>query len=293
MKRLIIERDDKWGILELQNAILNIAKYVDEICKKHNIHYYLMGGSALGAVRHGGFIPWDDDLDIFMTPQNYEKFKTAFKAEGDLNRFYLQERGGVTGKTTYSKLRLNHSTYLEHDIKDLDINHGIYIDIFILHTSPNNIFKRIWQYAWAKYIVAKGLSNRTQYSTKGASQILLWILAKFPKRFLIEYALKQVYRFSNEESEYYCHFLGRARYKTGLYKRAYFGKPRYMQFEKTELSVPEFVEDYLRDRWGDYMKLPSQEEILKYQHAWKWSVSEVFPGYRPDAQYKDELALLP
>ena len=59
---------DDWGIKELQNVILNIAYDIDQFCQKHNITYRLMGGSALGAKRHGGFIPWDDDLDVFMTP---------------------------------------------------------------------------------------------------------------------------------------------------------------------------------------------------------------------------------
>ena len=62
--------DDSWGFLELQDKILEIAVYVDRFCEEHGVDYCLMGGSALGAKRHGGFIPWDDDLDIFMTPDS-------------------------------------------------------------------------------------------------------------------------------------------------------------------------------------------------------------------------------
>ena len=65
---------DTFGIQKLQDKILEIMVYVDEFCRRNEIVYYLMGGSALGAIRHGGFIPWDDDLDIFMDYENYHKF---------------------------------------------------------------------------------------------------------------------------------------------------------------------------------------------------------------------------
>lgn len=77
------ETPNEWGLKELQNVILNIAYDIDKFCQKHNITYRLMGGSALGAKRHGGFIPWDDDLDVFMTPDEYEQFRDAFNKYGD------------------------------------------------------------------------------------------------------------------------------------------------------------------------------------------------------------------
>ena len=74
---------DDYGILKLQNKILEIMVYIDAFCRSHEISYFLMGGSALGAVRHGGFIPWDDDLDIFMDYKNYKKFIELFDKEHD------------------------------------------------------------------------------------------------------------------------------------------------------------------------------------------------------------------
>ena len=72
--------DPKKSVRGVQDKILEVMKYIDAICRKHGIEYYIMGGTALGAIRHGGFIPWDDDLDIFMTPAEYEKFKAAMAA---------------------------------------------------------------------------------------------------------------------------------------------------------------------------------------------------------------------
>ncbi|HCS73664.1 MAG TPA: hypothetical protein DIW17_07305, partial [Clostridiales bacterium] len=92
--------EDKYGFLELQDKILEIAVYIDGFTKRYDLDYCLMGGSALGAKRHGGFIPWDDDLDIFMTPQNYELFRTKFNEYGDKDKYYLQEWGAVDGMVT-------------------------------------------------------------------------------------------------------------------------------------------------------------------------------------------------
>ena len=69
------ELKDTYKILQLQNCILSIAKYLNDFCKTHSVEYALMGGSALGAIRHKGFIPWDDDLDVFMRPDDYEHFR--------------------------------------------------------------------------------------------------------------------------------------------------------------------------------------------------------------------------
>jgi len=75
-------------IKDFQYKILEIAFYFDEFCKKYDIEYYLMGGSALGAVRHHGFIPWDDDFDVFMTFNNYHKFLHYASIHLDTEKFH-------------------------------------------------------------------------------------------------------------------------------------------------------------------------------------------------------------
>ena len=152
--------DPKYGFLELQDKILEIAVYIDKLCREYDINYCLMGGSALGAKRHGGFIPWDDDLDVFMTPDNYEKFRKVFNENGDKEKYYLQEWGLTDGMVTISKIRLNNTSYIEESLKKWDIHHGIYVDIFILHTCPDNKLQQIHQCLWAKYVIMKGLAVR-------------------------------------------------------------------------------------------------------------------------------------
>jgi len=129
---------DDWGIKRLQDKILEIAVYVDKLCEENGIEYCLMGGSALGAVRHGGFIPWDDDLDFFMTPDNYEKFVAVFNEKGDKDKFFLEPFGHFDNMVTLGKVRAKNTTYIEESLADYQISHNVYLDIFILHAMEGN-----------------------------------------------------------------------------------------------------------------------------------------------------------
>ena len=268
------EIPNEWGLKELQNVILNIAYDIDKFCQKHNITYRLMGGSALGAKRHGGFIPWDDDLDMFMTPDEYEQFRDAFNKDGDKEKYYLQELGASKGKVITAKVRLNNSYFEEDIIKDWHVHQGVYVDIFILHTCPNNQILRYWQYIWAKYVVVKGLANKEYKRRGGVVYYMLKCMKLLPKRFLLNFALNQVYAFRNQKTDYYCNYLGKALFKNGTYKYEYFATVKRVPFETIELNVAGGLEDFLTDRFGDYMKVPSPERIRYEQHASKWELGD-------------------
>lgn len=279
------ETPNEWGLKELQNVILNIAYDIDKFCQKHNITYRLMGGSALGAKRHGGFIPWDDDLDVFMTPDEYEQFRDAFNKYGDKEKYYLQELGASEGKVITAKVRLNNSYFEEDIIKDWHVHQGVYVDIFILHTCPNNKILRYWQYIWAKYVIVKGLANKEYKRRGGVVYYMLKCMKLLPKRFLLNFALNQVYAFRNKKTNYYCNYLGKALLKNGTYKHEHFVTVKRVPFETIELNVAGELENFLTDRFGDYMKVPSPERICYEQHASKWAVGDYKYNNLTDEKY--------
>ena len=115
-----------------QAALLRLLREFDRVCKQLNIPYVLYAGTLLGAVRHEGFIPWDDDLDVLMLREDYNRLLAEAPAVLDTDTFYLQKEFSDHWPLFFSKLRLNGTTCLEKvHPKDSQIHQGIYIDIFL------------------------------------------------------------------------------------------------------------------------------------------------------------------
>ena len=288
--------EDQYGILELQNGLLELMVYLDEFCSQYHIEYCLTGGSALGARRHGGFIPWDDDIDIYMTPEQYESFRAAFVAHGDQNLYYLQEWCpmdiGGHHVVTMAKLRRNDSELLEADFDGWDIHQGLFVDIFIVTPSPDRLLPRLAQYIWAEAVVAKGLSMRNYRPHNRRDAVLMKLARLLPAKWLIPTGLKQVYRYIGQNTPYLCGFLGTAKYSEGLYPTKALFPAVEADFETVRLKVPAENDVYLATQYGpSFLELPPVEDRPINKHAANWHVSA--PGkYTAGQHYSDEWKLV-
>ena len=249
--------EDSYGILKLQNIILNIMKYIDDLCEKHHIEYYIIGGTALGAVRHGGFIPWDDDLDIAMTRENYEKFLAVSEKELNKEDFFLQV-GRRDWPLYFSKLRLK-GTLFEEDGAGDEIakeNRGIFVDIFPLDAASNVKCGRIWQYVCSKLLIAHAVSSR-HYQTDSILKKLVMLLS-YPLRLtsIEHFFFKQVTRYNCRETRYIGDLFEISKLKDASYPLSIWGNPIKVKFEDIHLYAPENLHDYLCFYFGDYNKLP-------------------------------------
>lgn len=252
-------------IKTLQTKILDITVYLDEFCKENQIVYYLMGGSALGALRHSGFIPWDDDLDVFMTYDNYSKFIRCAKERLDINRFYLQVENTQEWPMFFTKLRMNGTTFFEENTIESNMHQGIFIDVMCLNNVSNNRLYRFIQYSAALLLTAQTLAQRGYKSNHQLKKKVAMSLARFFVRGCIKKGLISLVRSKNkEETPEVGHFFGKAPYKRTCFPRKWLGKPRYISFENTMLPVPAEAEKYLTLRFGDYMKMPDASVLEEY-----------------------------
>ena len=123
---------------ELKKIELEMLKEFILICKRHSLKYYLLGGSCLGAVRHKGFIPWDDDIDVGMTLNDYERFLR--EAPAHLSSDYFLEWFGTEANTPFyfAKVKRNNTLFVEEIWRHMDIHHGIFVDIFPYDRIPDN-----------------------------------------------------------------------------------------------------------------------------------------------------------
>ena len=134
----MLEIDNK-TLRKIQMIQLEMLEEVDRICKKCNIHYNIIAGTLLGAVRHGGYIPWDDDADVAMLRKEYEKFRKACKTELDTTRFEFQDDRRTKGyRWGYGKLRRKDTLFLREFQEHMPYFQGIFIDVFPLDAVPDN-----------------------------------------------------------------------------------------------------------------------------------------------------------
>jgi lipopolysaccharide cholinephosphotransferase len=252
------------NLKEQQAVLLELLHEFDRICKKHRIPYVMFCGSAIGAVRHNGIIPWDDDADVSMLRNDYERFLKI--APTELNeQYYLQAEGSAHWMMNFSKLRKNNTTYLEKfHPKDKQMHQGIYIDIFPCDNASDKEWIRKVQFYASRVALAKSLWKRG-YETDSIKKKLFMSLCSI----LPEKPFKKISMMKNKsDSRYVQTFLAcTSRYKKGVYERVWFTETTEIAFEDMIVPISAHYDALLTKLYGDYMQIPSEEDRKIKEHA--------------------------
>jgi lipopolysaccharide cholinephosphotransferase len=252
---------------QLQRVELEILIELDRVCRKYEIQYSLDGGTLLGAVRHKGFIPWDDDIDVIMLREEYFKFRKACRRELDHSLFFLQDyRTDPHYRWGYAKLRRNGTELMRPGQEKLKQHSGVYIDLFVADNVPDNPVVRRLHYLLC-YLIRK-----MQYSEVGkdmekncVKKGLYRILSKVPRDTIFHIRNWLAARSNRKRTELISH------YTFGYPKRCRYGLPRKcfdemveMEFEGKRFYGFKDYHSYLFEHYGDYMTLPPKEERVPH-----------------------------
>jgi len=248
---------------KLQMTELEMLIEVDRICRKYDIKYSLDGGTLLGAVRHNGFIPWDDDADVVMLRAEYDKFYAACQRDLDTDRFFLQEyRTDDRYRWGYSKMRRNGTLFLREGQEHVKCNQSVFIDIFVYDSVPDQaVLRRL--HLFLCYCIRKALYSEVGRKTAQSRPLRFWyeILYKIPRNAWF-FLIGKIAHVTNKKRR------SLVRHMTYPYrKECRYGLPRecfdeYIEkdFEGHTFKIFKKYDLYLTQLYGDYMTLPPPEK---------------------------------
>lgn len=255
---------NKQALEAIQNREYQILKEIKRICEKNNIPYVLIGGSCLGAVRHQNFIPWDDDIDIGMTRNDFESFKRA--CQTDLkSQYYFQDLFSEENcSLVFGKIRDKNSLVIEGYSEKVNIQKGIWVDIFPYDKIPKDMKKA--RKINIRISFLKSLLNIKcgyRYSVKGKEIALFWIgyaVSLFmPKMYLKNRIYQLMTRYNEKAGEYSYMTYGGFGIVEMLDEDICLNTTKH-RFRDDDFPIPKDYKAYLTQLYGDYMQLPPESE---------------------------------
>lgn len=251
------------SLREVQMMQLEIMKLVDTICNKHNISYYLIAGSCLGAIRHNGFIPWDDDIDIAMMRADYDRFVQIFNTEFDTSKLFLQNYDSDHQFSPALSRICIKGTFVDlKSERHLNTCKNTYIDVFPLDNVPDDLSQRKKQKFFLK--ILDRLIALKQYHLyrdsnfeSFAKRLVSLLLGVVPLKYLQKCRIKEMTRYALHDTQCVCSTVSKYGYDRQVMERKIYGLPKRTIFENIMFNVPEYTDVYLRLLYGDdYMQEP-------------------------------------
>lgn len=255
-------------IKKYQSVQMQLLVETDRICQELGICYYMIGGTLLGAVRHGGFIPWDADIDIAMPRHDYEEFRSYWEKENSNKYFYQHFTTDPNHLSPHAVLRIRGT----HVVMNSRISQtypqkedGIYLDIFQLDEPPMEKKKQMKQMKRIKRIrrlielKAAYIYLETSKAKKYIKRVIS-VLIPISLTTLNKSLDNEMKKYSGSGSEYLVSMASHYSYWKQLMPKSIYGEPQRIVFEGKQFCAPADTVAYLTQIYGDYMKLPPVEK---------------------------------
>lgn len=254
---------------ELQLAQLDMLRFFKQFCEENNLTFYFIGGGLIGALRTGGFIPWDDDVDVLLPRDDYERLCVLWQEKYPDGRFRLLKTDDhmFTGNIFATVTDTNY-TMVKANQTDVDIPHGLVIDVFPLDVCPDGKFARKMQYfhtiIYSLFLAQVVPENHGGVIALG-SKILLGIFrGKKIRRKLWRIAEKHMKKYKREENQYMTELCSGPHWMKVKYPKRIYDGIDHVTFEGIELPVASGYKEYLGLVFGDYMTPPPEDQRVPH-----------------------------
>lgn len=246
-----------------QDVLKELLIEFDRVCHELDIKYTLFSGTLLGAVRHQGFIPWDDDVDVIMLRDDYDKFLKHCNNILNKEKFFLQKEFSEHYPMFFSKLRVNGTTCLEkYHPKDEKCHMGVYMDIFPCDNAASTKLGRKIQFYASKVVIAKALYKRGYITDSNKKKIFMKVCRFLPDKPFLSIVKKKV-----NTGKVHSFFAAASAYEKNIYEKKWFLKTQNMKFEDNEFPVSSYYDEILTSLYGDYMTESSESDKKDKIHA--------------------------
>lgn len=251
-------------IRQLQLKELDTLIYFKEFCDAHNLLFYFCGGCCIGSLRNKGFIPWDDDIDIFMPRKDYERMNRIWDKETHPEKFIkLKTNDTLFTGNIFTTIVDTSATCVKANQAHLDIPHGLAMDVFPLDACPSG-FKRKCQKMWAmiySLFLAQVVPEKHGGILATGSKALLAIFRGDKiRRKIWKLAEKHMTKYKLRNCDYITELCAGPHYMQCEYPKEIFKTCIYEEFENLQMPIPTGYDKYLKIAFGDYMTLPPVEK---------------------------------
>lgn len=270
---------------EIQDKELEILLYFKKICDKYGLKFYLCGGGLIGAVRHKGFIPWDDDLDVFMPRPDYEKLAEIWRKHADTKHYsYCRTDLNHNYHDGGASIRDNYTTFINKHSVDEDICHGLALEIMPIDGCPKSHFARLFQLynamLFSLFNVQRLPNNKGKIFRFMAGIIYKIIPSKVTRYKIWKKAERRMMKYNFYESDEVTELIGSIRGMKIRHPRKDFEDITYLTFEGRKVPVMSGYDRYLHLIWGDYMQLPPADKRVAKHDAVYIDMDNTYKKYR-------------
>ena len=247
---------------EMKKIQIEILDVIDRFCKEHEIHYWIDCGTLLGAIRHKGYIPWDDDIDIGMLREDYDKFRLFFNQENTRYKFECIENN-KNFYFAFGKVMDTNTELYEPDRKT-GVKTGVYVDVFVYDNAPDDekkcekMFKKRDLYVKLRYAQLYPQAFDHSSWKKRIMRIFLNLYLKIlPKNYYTKKIIKNSKKYRKMETVRVGNFTGITKF---MGSKRIFDEFVEVEFEGKHYPAPIGYDEWLRNTYGDYMQLPPVEK---------------------------------